>query len=97
MGNPRFKSALLAFLLLPTCSQSQDQTHNTPKSENYNAFEQANNFYSPGILYGVDSDKNSYVVADLTKEAKVEILHYDAAPLFASFEGDNVCLGLVVS
>jgi hypothetical protein len=62
----------------------------------YNAFEQANNFYSPGILYGVDSDKNSYVVADLTKE-KVEILHYDAAPLFASFEGDNVCLGLVVS
>jgi len=27
---------------------------------------------------------------DLTKEAKVEILHYDAAPLFASFEAVRI-------
>jgi len=54
---------------------------NTPQGEKENGFDlpgflpfaRPTHFYSPGVIYGVDREGNSYVLADITRETTLEV------------------------
>jgi hypothetical protein len=72
----------------PTGRESVETQRETPRDLGpVTRLRVPNNFYSPGIVFGVDADGNSYVLADLTREAKIEKIISEGPAIRADFGG----------
>jgi hypothetical protein len=52
---------------------TQEDKTNTFDLSGFLRFSRPTNFYSPGVIYGLDHEGNSYVLADITRETTLEV------------------------